>query len=37
MDAIHNAIHALESARIVLVIIGQRLSKEAAGKTASLS
>lgn len=36
MDEIHKAIHALESARIVLVNIAQRLSKEAAGKTAAL-
>jgi len=36
MDEIHKAIHALESARIVLVNIDHRWNKEAAGKTAAL-
>jgi hypothetical protein len=36
MDAIHSALQALESARIALVKIAQRLTKESAGKTSAL-
>jgi hypothetical protein len=36
MDAIHQALQALESARIALVKIAQRWDKEAAGKTSAL-
>ena len=36
MDAIYGALRSLENARMALVKISQRLTKEAAGKTAAL-
>jgi hypothetical protein len=36
MDAIYSALQSLENARMALVKISQRLTKEAAGKTTAL-